>query len=253
MKRTYLALAGLAVAGSVLPAVAPPLARAAGLFSSQPLEASRFAVLGRPVGSNGWNLLVLEQIKAQPLCWEKQSDGLVDPALNRFDFTGICSRYLDSNGYSLRVGDQDLVSRYRLRLQQEGSELQLQAMSGDDPTVLVVGRGAVPRRDRNGFVAIELDPGWQLQRRTFNEQTLSHIYFANGTPLAELIAKASGGSKTQPDGNALALATGSVRPAQLSDPTASSGTSSDDTLQASALSSSQPGQTVSLPVIPFQE
>ena len=53
------------------------------------------------------------------------SDGLVDPALNRFDFTGICSRYIDSNGYSLRVGEEDLASRYRLRLEQQGIERQL--------------------------------------------------------------------------------------------------------------------------------
>ncbi len=244
MKRTYLALAGLALASSALPAVVPPLARAAGLFSSQPLEASRFAVLGRPVGSNSWNLLVLEQIKPQPLCWEKQSNGLIDPALNRFDFTGICNRYLDSNGYSLRVDDQDLASQYRLRLQQEGSELQLQAMSGDDPTVLVVGRASVPQRDRDAFVAIDLEPGWQLQRRAFGEQTLSHIYFANSTPLPELIAKASGSGKARPDGPSLALATGSLRPGALSDPS-----NSDDSLQASL----RPGQTVSLPVIPFRE
>ncbi len=199
MKRTYLALAGLALAGAGLPAALPPLVRAAGVFGSSPLDGSRFAVLGRPVGSNGWNLLVLEQIRPEPLCWEKRPDGLIDPALNRFDFTGICSRYLDSNGYSLRVGEQDLVNRYRLRLQQEGRELQLQAMSGDDPTVLVVGRGTVTSRDRDGFVAIELDPGWQLERRTFGEQTLSHVYFANGSPLAQLIAKAAG---TPPGGTA---------------------------------------------------
>jgi hypothetical protein len=117
----------------------------------------------------------------------------------------------------------------------------------------VVGRATVPQRDRDAFVAIDLEPGWQLQRRAFGEQTLSHIYFANGTPLTELIAKASGSSNRQPDANALALATGSLRPAQLSDPSVSSETSSDDTLQASALPSTQPGQTVTLPVIPFQE
>jgi hypothetical protein len=247
MKRTYLALAGLALAGAGLPVVLPPLVHAAGVFGSRPLEASRFAVLGRPVGSSGWNLLVLEQIRPEPLCWEKRPDGLIDPALNRFDFTGICSRYLDSNGYSLRVGEQDLVNRYRLRLQQEGRELQLQAMSGDDPTVLVVGRGAVPSRDRDGFVAIELEPGWQLERRTFGEQTLSHVYFANGNPLAQLIARAggSGGSTAGGSGSALSRATSGLAPA----PADPAGSRDDSTLQASVL----PGQTVALPVIPFRE
>ena len=45
---------------------------------------------------------------------------MVDPSLNRFDFTCICSRYLDSNGYSLRSGGADLRSRVRLRLRQQG-------------------------------------------------------------------------------------------------------------------------------------
>ena len=185
-RRTYLALAGTGLGALA------PLAAAASLFGSQPLDTSRFAVLARPVGSNDWNLLVLEQIKAQPLCWEQRPDGLVDPALNRFNFTGVCSRYLDSNGYSLRIGDQDLASRYRLQLRQNGPELRLEASTPTDATVLVVGRARVPLRDRDGFVALTLEPGWDLQRRMFNSQSLSHIYFANPSPLPALLASAGG-------------------------------------------------------------
>lgn len=187
-RRTYLALAGAGLA------LLTPWAGAANLFDSRPLDASRFAVLARPVGPSDWNLLVLEQIQAQPLCWEQRPDGLVDPALNRFNFTGICSRYLDSNGYSLRIGNQDLASRYRLQLRQSGTELRLEASTPSNPTVLVVGRARVPLRDRDGFVALALEPGWDLQRRVFNSQTLSHIYFANPSPLPELLAKAGGSS-----------------------------------------------------------
>jgi len=176
MKRTYLALSGLLLAGSALPATLPSLAQAAGLFASRPVDPSRFAVLARPVGEGDWNLLVLEQLAPSPRCWTPQPDGLVDPSLNRFDYTSVCSRYLDSNGYSLRIGEQDLATSYRLRLQQQGSVLLLQALSPNEPTVLVVGRAEVPRRDRNGFVAIALDPGWELQRRSFGQQTLNHLY-----------------------------------------------------------------------------
>ena len=188
LRRTYLALAGAGLA------LLTPWAGAASLFDSRPLDTSRFAVLARPVGPSDWNLLVLEQIQAQPLCWEQRPDGLVDPALNRFNFTGICSRYLDSNGYSLRIGNQDLASRYRLQLRQSGTELRLEASTPSNPTVLVVGRARVPLRDRDGFVALALEPGWDLQRRVFNSQTLSHIYFANPSPLPELLAKAGGSS-----------------------------------------------------------
>jgi hypothetical protein len=193
MKRTYLASLGLSLAG-VTAAALQPQALAAALFSSQPLDGTRFAVLGKPVGRNDWTLLVLEQIAAAPRCWEPRPDGLVDPSLNRFDFTGICSRYLDSNGYSLRIGEQDLATRYRLRLQQQGSSLQLLAMSPSQASELLVGRGTVNQRDRDGFVPISLEPGWSLERRVYGGQTLSHIYFANGTPLAQLIGGSGGAS-----------------------------------------------------------
>ena len=187
MQRTYLPLLALSAA------IAAP-AWAASVFTSQPLDQSRFAVLAQPVSRSDGKLLVLEQIKPEPLCWEKRSDGLIDPALNRFDFSGICSRYIDSNGYSLRVGDEDLASRYRLRLEQQGNAVTLLAMTPSQPTELLVGRGTLSQRDREAFVAIELEPGWSLERRAYGSQTLSHVYFANGTPLSQLIAKASRGS-----------------------------------------------------------
>ena len=173
-------------------------AAAMALFDSRPLDGSRFAVLAKPVGRSDWTLLVLEQIQPQPRCWEARPDGLIDPALNRFDFTGICSRYLDSNGYSLRIGADDLASRYRLRLEQQGSSLNLLAMNANEPNELLVGRGAVPRRDRDGFVQIQLEPGWQLQRRVYGQQTLSHVYFANATPLAQLLNSATSSTATPP-------------------------------------------------------
>lgn len=66
MQRTYLALAGLALAGAGLPMVQPRLAMAAGLFQSTDVDAERFAVLARPVGDNDWTLLVLEQLTPSP-------------------------------------------------------------------------------------------------------------------------------------------------------------------------------------------
>jgi len=186
MQRSYLPWAGLALLSAGLVGSQA----AAGVFQSQPLEQERLAVLGQPVGNQDWKLLVLEQLKPQPKCWEERRDGLIDPALNRFNFSGICSRYLDSNGYSLRVGDDDVSPRYRLRLESQGNTLVLLAMSGSHPTELVVGRGAIPLRDRSGFVALKLEPGWQLERRMYGERSLSHVYFANPKPLDGLIAQA---------------------------------------------------------------
>ncbi|MFM7734021.1 MAG: DUF3747 domain-containing protein [Cyanobium sp.] len=267
MKRTYLALAGLALAGSATPAALPPLVRAAGLFQSQPLDASRFAVLARPVGQNDWNLLVLEQVAAAPRCWTPLSDGLVEPSLNQFDYTGICGRYLDSNGYSLRIGEQDLATSYRLRLLLQGNQLLLQALSPNEPTVLVVGRAVVPRRDRENFVALQLDPGWQLQRRTFGRQTLNHLYFANPSPLRQLIAQAGGATSVatlptlppqpptiglparapQRDARQPAQLRRDLRQAlQLTQPEAQS-------QPLETIPAALPGRTIALPVIPFRE
>jgi len=60
------------------------------------------------------------------------------------------------------------------------------------PSQLLVGRGLVPQRDRDGFVQIQLEPGWQLQRRVYGQQTLSHVYFANSSPLARLLGEGRG-------------------------------------------------------------
>jgi hypothetical protein len=262
--RTYLALAALALTGAGLAAVRPPLVQASALFESRPLDASRFAVLARPVGTTDWNLLLLEQLQARPLCWQPRADGLIDPALNRFDYTGICNRYLDSNGYSLRVGEEDLASRYRLRLQQNGSELLLQAFSPDHPAVLVLGRGQVPLRDREGFVAISLEPGWELRRRSFGGQSLNHVYFSSGASLEQLIARGSAAaeglatahgsnvnSSGRGNGGAPSSAIGSrlsraLSPLTMEGQAPASGPSSEPPL-------AQPGRTIALQVIPFRE
>ena len=190
MQRTYLPLLMLAAGAAAAPALA------ASVFNSQPLDQQRFAVLAQPVGKSDWKLLVLEQIRPEPRCWENRSDGLIDPSLNRFDFSGICSRYIDSNGYSLRIGDEDLANRYRLRVEQQGSTMALLAMTASEPTELLVGKGTILQRDREGFVAIQLEPGWRLERRAYGSQTLSHVYFANGTPLSQLIARANRSATT---------------------------------------------------------
>jgi hypothetical protein len=193
MKRPYLALATLALVAGLAPAPSLlPRVAAEALFSSAPVEPSSFAVLARPVAADDWTLVVLEQLRARPFCWTPRPDGLVDPTLNRFNFTGICGRFIDSNGYSLRIQDNDLSHAYRLRLEQKGNEVQLLASSPSQAAELLVGRGTVPRRDRDLFVALQLEPGWSLRRRVFGGRSLSHVYFSNAESLDNLIAAASG-------------------------------------------------------------
>jgi hypothetical protein len=191
MKRPYLALATFALVAALTP-VAGPRAWANGLFESAPVNAPSFAVLARPVGNSDWSLVVLEQLRARPFCWTPRPDGLVDPTLNRFDYTGVCGRFIDSNGYSLRLADADLGPNHRLRVQQRGGELQLLATTPVQGGEVLVGRGPLPRRDRDLFVALQLEPGWELRRRTFGERSLNHIYFSNSQSFPDLIAASSG-------------------------------------------------------------
>jgi hypothetical protein len=135
--------------------------------------------------------LVLEQIKARPLCWKDQAGGLVEPSLNSFDFTGICSRYLDSNGYSLRTAGEDTKKSVRLRLRQGRNGLELQALDPKRNTAVVVATAKQARRNKNAFVKLNLEPGWQLERRAYQGRTLSHVYFSNSESLNQLRAKAS--------------------------------------------------------------
>jgi hypothetical protein len=197
MQRTYLALAGATLMGTAMAMALPgsgltPKGQAGELFEARPVDPDRYAVLGRPLGNGEWTLLVLEQIQPAPLCWQPRPDGLVDPSLNHFDYTGICGRYLDSNGYSVRLANQegpDLASGpLRLRLEQSAQELRLLASSPALGQDLVVGRAPVPVRDRNAFVALRLNPGWELQRRRYGSQTLNHLYFANAASAGQLLA-----------------------------------------------------------------
>ena len=192
MRRTY--LRRLVLTGTALMLGGSSLALPGwtqSIFDSRPLKQDQFAVLARAVGHDSWKLLVLEQIKTRPLCWEDRSDGLVQPSLNSFDFTGICSRYLDSNGYSLRTAGEDTRKSVRLRLQQGRSGLELQAMDPNQSSAVVVARAAQPKRNKDAFVKLKLEPGWRLERRAYKGRTLSHVYFANSEPMRMLMAKAS--------------------------------------------------------------
>ena len=69
MRRTYLRrllLTGTALMVGASSSALPGWTRS--LFDSKPLKQDQFAILARAVGRDSWKLLVLEQIKARPLC-----------------------------------------------------------------------------------------------------------------------------------------------------------------------------------------
>ena len=100
---------------------------------------------------------------------------MVDPLLSTFDFTGVCNRYIDGNGYSLRIGGDDLGTRYRLSVVKTGRDIELLATptkNQSQPTMLVARAGGAA----SGFVQLKLEPGWTLKRRAYGKKNLGHLY-----------------------------------------------------------------------------
>jgi hypothetical protein len=98
-------------------------------------------------------------------------------------------------------------------------------------------------------VAIQLDPGWELQRRSFGRQALNHLYFANASSLRQLIAQADGAVEPPP---LAALPPSPPRrgPSRLLPPRP---LASANEPAPAAVSPFPPGRTIALQVLPIQE
>ncbi|NEO55475.1 MAG: DUF3747 domain-containing protein [Okeania sp. SIO3B5] len=129
-------------------------------------------------GYSGYQLIILEQRSNQRPCWSESEAGLypilVEPLLLDFNFSGICGRATDSNGYSIRVDGNDLSVSHRLILQNVGGEIKLFGISltGDKK---LIGRS---RGLSNGMMKIFLEPGWQFTKRSYQGKVLGHFYFS---------------------------------------------------------------------------
>ena len=201
-------------------AITSPSASMAAQFGQQPIANERVVAVAEPV-SNGrfYKLLIIEQISSARQCWQEQggTPTTINPLLLTFDFTGICGRSSDSNGYSVRIGGEELGSRYRLQVEKRGDVLVLVA----SPSPLQRG---LPKLElgrssgiANDFVKIELDAGWSMARRVYNGQTLGHIYLSNSQSLDSVIASSGASPVTstptpQPTPTPLPLPPSSGRP-----------------------------------------
>ncbi len=165
--------------------------KAASAFQEQALDQISVIAIARPYGEGKYDLLIIEQIPGKQECWTENGSNpvTIEPLLLKFDFTGICRRATDSNGYSIRLDGNDLGLDYLLRLVPRNGELVLVGTPRTgNYAEIVVGRtrGLAP-----GFMKVELDPGWQFSKRAFNGKALGHFYFS-GSQTA--IASASSGS-----------------------------------------------------------
>jgi N-acetylmuramoyl-L-alanine amidase len=145
-------------------------------FGQKEVDQSKFIAIAKPVGQDSHQLLVLEQITDKKQCWSENGSNptLIDPLLLKFDFTGICGRSTDANGYSIRMDGQDFGGKYTLRIRYRDNDMVLVGSPDNKPDPeIVVGRTNGIVRD---LAKIQLDPGWYFAKRTFGPKTLGHVY-----------------------------------------------------------------------------
>jgi hypothetical protein len=142
------------------------------------LDGQKFLVVAAPIGSSSRSQLnIYEQVNNRKPCFAVGAGkpAAVNPLLATFDFTGICSRYIDANGYSVRVGPSDLAGTYRLLVRSEAADTLLIALptkAGAGPEMVLARAGGAA----SGFHKLDLEPGWRLMRRQFRGRNLGHVY-----------------------------------------------------------------------------
>ena len=207
------------------------------LFTAAPVEQSRFIVVRAPIGNGERSQLnIYEQRSNKRACFavKGSSPAVVDPLLAKFDFTGICNRYIDGNGYSLRIGGDDLGTRYRLNVVKTNEDVHLLAIPTRDtsnPTLVVArARGAVV--SDNDFLKLVFEPGWQLMRRQYGQRTLGHIYVFSETwpDNSEKVAEdtSTEGLSTENSSSEATSSENSSSEATSSEATSAEATSSED-------------------------
>jgi hypothetical protein len=201
---SLLSASGMASAGALACAalLGPQgAAQAQALFNAAEVEQNRFVIVAAPIGDGSRaQLNIYEQRSAARPCFEVQgaSPAVVNPLLATFDFTGICNRFIDANGYSVRVGGSDLATVYRLSVVRQGGDNLLLAVptkAGVGPEMVVARTGG----QAAGFLLLVPEPGWKLMRRQFGGRALGHVYlyrdgWPEGTPIAAPVAPAAPGA-----------------------------------------------------------
>ncbi|MGF1601712.1 MAG: DUF3747 domain-containing protein [Thermosynechococcaceae cyanobacterium] len=181
-----LAHGGLLLTLAAAPLTVAPVAMAA-TFGQKEVSQSQFVVVAVPRQDDYYSLLLIEQLSSSKKCWQESgsSPTVIDPLLLKFDFSGICGRSTDSNGYSIRQQGQDMALKYRLSVQKRNNEVVLLGVpsGGQGGGSVEIGRtqGIEP-----GFLKIQINPGWRLTKRTYQGKTLGHIYLTTDKPFESL-------------------------------------------------------------------
>ena len=198
----------LALAAGLIGTALFPAVRAQSLFGAAEVDPSRFVVVAAPIGNGERSQLnIYEQTGSRRPCFAVGSGqpAAVDPLLASFDFTGTCSRYIDGNGFSLRVGGSDLGTVYRLMVTRAADDVLLLAVptrAGAGPEMVVARAGG----RAGGFIKLDFDPGWRLMRRSFRGRALGHVYVYRESFPETTAAAAPASAGSQPAGSMAAPA-----------------------------------------------
>ena len=161
------------------------------ILTSQPSEAQTFGAkdvpqndyvaVAAPFGQDNYQLLIIEQKSDEKACWSESGSNpvVVDPLLLNFNFSGICGRATDSNGYSIRIDGQDYGLDLLLQVVERNNELLLVGTPrGAQGEEVVVGS---TNGMADGYLKIQLNPEWNFAKRTYEDRTLGHVYLAKTT------------------------------------------------------------------------
>jgi hypothetical protein len=152
-----------------------PLPSQAALFQAKEVKGEAFVLVAAPIGDGSSSQLnIYEQVRDRRPCFSKEGNAptVVKPLLGGFDFTGICNRFIDSNGYSVRIGDQDYGPDMRLSVVNREGETVLLGSDRDGGTLVIARTGG----SAPGFLELKMEPGWKLMRRHFGPRALGHVY-----------------------------------------------------------------------------
>ncbi|MEG3832752.1 MULTISPECIES: DUF3747 domain-containing protein [unclassified Microcoleus] len=187
-----------ALAGSAILTLGAIGSAKAFTFDETEINQDRVIVIAQPRPSGGYQLLIVEQVSNTRQCWSESGSNpvKVDPLLVSFDFTGICGRATDSNGFSIRMAGTDLALKYALTLEiVDGDVLLIGTPVDYQGKSVVIGR---TNGDANEFMKITLDPAWRLSKRAYQGRTLGHFYFTTNQAAPEEIGNTGGNTEAIP-------------------------------------------------------
>ena len=187
-----------ALAGSAILTLGAIGSAKAFTFDETEISQDRVIVIAQPRAFGGYQLLILEQVSDKRQCWSESGSSpvKVDPLLVTFDFTGICGRATDSNGFSIRMAGTDLALKYTLSLEiVDGNVLLMGTPVDYQGKSVIIGR---TNGDVNDFMKISLDPAWRLSKRAYQGRTLGHFYFTTNQSAPGEIGNTGGNTEAIP-------------------------------------------------------